>query len=71
MGPDDVEYLMPLLVMRSYPETLLDETAEWRCGGRLNTARSTECPWGISECASAVDRHGTYQYKAFGVPASD
>jgi cyclic beta-1,2-glucan synthetase len=26
-------------------------------------------PWGVSECAySAVDRHGTYQYKAFGVP---
>ncbi len=28
-------------------------------------------PWGISESAySAVDRHGTYQYKAFGVPGS-
>ena len=26
-------------------------------------------PWGLSESAySAVDRHGTYQYKAFGVP---
>ncbi len=26
-------------------------------------------PWGISESAyNLVDRHGTYQYKAFGVP---
>ena len=26
-------------------------------------------PWGISECAyNLVDRHGNYQYKAFGVP---
>ena len=26
-------------------------------------------PWGMSECAyNVVDRHGTYQYRAFGVP---
>jgi cyclic beta-1,2-glucan synthetase len=26
-------------------------------------------PWGIGGCAyDVVDRHGTYQYKAFGVP---
>ena len=26
-------------------------------------------PWGISECAyNVVDRHDTYQYRAFGVP---
>ena len=26
-------------------------------------------PWGISECAyNLSDRHGNYQYKAFGVP---
>ena len=26
-------------------------------------------PWGISESAyDLVDRHGTYQYKAFGIP---
>ncbi len=27
------------------------------------------CPWGISESAyNLVDRHGNYQYKAFGIP---
>jgi cyclic beta-1,2-glucan synthetase len=26
-------------------------------------------PWGISESAyNLVDRHGNYQYKAFGIP---
>ena len=41
----------------------------WPSGARSTTARRAACPWGISESAySAVDRHGTYQYKAFGVP---
>src|SRR4029450_5456129 len=32
-------------------------------------AAALDVPWGMSEAAySAVDRHGTYQYKAFGVP---
>ena len=63
------EYLMPLLLMRSYPDTLLDESCRWRCAGRSTTARERGVPWGISESAyNVVDRHGTYQYKAFGVP---
>src|SRR5260370_13932684 len=40
-------------------------------GGRRQMAygRQQGVPWGISESAfNLVDRHGTYQYKAFGVP---
>ncbi len=63
------EYLMPLLVMRSYPGSLLDRTytaivkAQQAYGEKLNV------PWGVSESAySGVDFERTYQYHAFGVP---
>src|SRR6185436_18159644 len=63
------EYLMPLLVLRSYPETLLDETCRMAVVQQMKYGESRHVPWGISECAyDVVDRHGTYQYKAFGVP---
>ncbi len=63
------EYLMPLLVMRSYPETLLDESCRAVVRRQIDYARTRDVPWGISESAYAtVDRHGTYQYRAFGVP---
>src|SRR5204863_5899221 len=63
------EYLMPLLVLRSYPETLLDETCRMAVLQQMQYGERHHVPWGISECAyDVVDRHGTYQYKAFGVP---
>ena len=63
------EYLMPLLVMRSYPETLLDETCRMAVQRQIEYGRERSVPWGISECAyNLVDRHGVYQYRAFGVP---
>ena len=63
------EYLMPLLVMRSYPDTLLDESCRIAVQRQMDYAGARGVPWGISESAySVVDRHGTYQYKAFGVP---
>jgi len=63
------EYLMPLLVMRSYPETLLDESCRMAVRRHIDYGLSRGTPWGISESAyTAVDRAGTYQYKAFGVP---
>ena len=40
------EYLMPLLVMRSYPETLLDDAAGWRCAASRSTGRRAACPGG-------------------------
>ena len=63
------EYLMPLLVMRSYPDTLLDESCRLAVRRQMDYAAARGVPWGISESAyNLVDRHGTYQYKAFGVP---
>ena len=63
------EYLMPLLVMRSTPETLLDETCRMAVRRQRDYAAERGVPWGISECAyDLVDHHGNYQYKAFGVP---
>ncbi len=63
------EYLMPLLVMRSYPDTLLDEACRMAVRRQRDYAAQRGVPWGISESAyDLVDHHGTYQYKAFGVP---
>jgi len=63
------EYLMPLLVMKSYPGTLLDETCRAAVRRQAEYAAERDVPWGISECAYNLgDRHGNYQYKAFGVP---
>ena len=63
------EYLMPLLVMRSYPNTLLDESCRLTVRRQMDYGAACGVPWGISESAyNVVDRHGTYQYKAFGIP---
>src|SRR4051812_29284837 len=63
------EYLMPLLLMRSYPDTLLDESCRRVVGRQIEYGAARGVPWGISESAyNVVDRHETYQYKAFGVP---
>ena len=64
------EYLMPMLVMRSFPYTVLAQTYDGRAArGRSPTARERGVPWGVSESAYNVrDRHHTYQYRPFGVP---
>ena len=63
------EYLMPLLVMPTYENTLLDQTYGPRSSGRSSTARKRGVPWGMSECGyNAVDAQLNYQYRAFGVP---
>ena len=63
------EYLMPLLVMRSYPDTLLDQTCRMVVRRQAEYGAARGVPWGISESAyNMVDQHDTYQYKAFGVP---
>jgi cyclic beta-1,2-glucan synthetase len=60
---------MPLLVMRSYPDTLLDESCSMVVRRQMDYAAARGVPWGISESAyNVVDHHHTYQYKAFGVP---
>ena len=63
------EYLMPLLVMRRYPDTLLDESCRMVVRRQIEYGAARGVPWGISESAyNVVDQHDTYQYKAFGVP---
>jgi cellobiose phosphorylase len=63
------EYLMPLLVMRSYPFTLLDQTYQGAVRRHVTYAHERGVPWGMSESAYNLrDRQGTYQYRAFGVP---
>jgi cyclic beta-1,2-glucan synthetase len=63
------EYLMPLLVMRSPPESILDATYRAVVRRQIEYANSRQVPWGISEAAySARDVRLVYQYRAFGIP---
>jgi cyclic beta-1,2-glucan synthetase len=63
------EYLMPLLLMRRYPDTLLDVSCRQALARQIEYAAAHNVPWGISESAyNLTDRLGNYQYKAFGVP---
>jgi cyclic beta-1,2-glucan synthetase len=63
------EYLMPLLVMKSYPETLLDQSCRMVVRRQIEYGAERGVAWGVSESAyNLADRHGNYQYKAFGVP---
>ncbi len=63
------EYAMPLLVMRSYAGTLLDQTVEAAIARQVEYAKSLSVPWGISEAAyNTFDVSRNYQYGPFGVP---
>ncbi|HEX4454178.1 MAG TPA: glucoamylase family protein [Kofleriaceae bacterium] len=63
------EYLMPLLVMPTYPGTLLDETYHAVVERQIAYGRERGVPWGISESGfNETDAQLNYQYRAFGVP---
>ncbi len=63
------EYLMPLLVMPTYQNTLLDQTYVAAVERQIEYGRQRGVPWGMSESGyNAVDVHLNYQYRAFGVP---
>jgi cyclic beta-1,2-glucan synthetase len=63
------EYLMPMLVMPDYPDTLLDMSCRMALVRQIEYGRERGVPWGVSESAfNITDRQGNYQYKAFGVP---
>ncbi|HYC33765.1 MAG TPA: glucoamylase family protein, partial [Gemmatimonadales bacterium] len=63
------EYLMPALVMRSFPGTLLEDTCTGAVRRQMAYTSRLGAPWGVSESAYNLrDRHHTYQYRAFGVP---
>jgi hypothetical protein len=64
------EYLMPLLVMPTYEDTLLDHTYRAAVARQIEYGRTRGVPWGISESGyNAVDVSLNYQYRAFGVPS--
>jgi cyclic beta-1,2-glucan synthetase len=63
------EYLMPLLVMPTYENTLLDQTYKAAVERQIEYGRQRGVPWGISESGyNTIDAHLNYQYRAFGVP---
>ena len=63
------EYLMPLLVMPTYENTLLDQTYQAAVERQIAYGKQRGVAWGISECGyNAVDAALNYQYRAFGVP---
>ena len=63
------EYLMPLLVMPTYENTLLDQTYVAAVKRQIEYGRQRGVPWGMSESGyNTVDVHLNYQYRAFGVP---
>ncbi|MGH8726644.1 MAG: GH36-type glycosyl hydrolase domain-containing protein [Burkholderiales bacterium] len=63
------EYLMPLLLTRSFNHSLLDQACRTAVAGQIEYGAQRGIPWGISEAAfSALDAHKIYQYRAFGVP---
>ena len=63
------EYLMPLLVMPTFENTLLDRTYQAAVERQIEYGIQRNVPWGISESAyNTVDAALNYQYRAFGVP---
>ncbi len=63
------EYLMPLLLMKNYKSTLLDETYSFVVQIQKKYGQEKEIPWGTSESGFySLDKKQDYQYKAIGVP---
>jgi cyclic beta-1,2-glucan synthetase len=63
------EYLMPQLVMPSYPGTLLHQTSRHAVAAQIRHGARRGVPWGVSESGyNTVDASMNYQYRAFGVP---
>jgi cyclic beta-1,2-glucan synthetase len=63
------EYLMPILLMRSYKGTLLDETCRAVVDRQIAYSHQKGVPWGISESGYYhFDPNMNYQYRGFGVP---
>jgi cyclic beta-1,2-glucan synthetase len=63
------EYLMPLLMTRSFDNSMLDRACKTAVDCQIAYGKQRNIPWGISEAAySALDAHQIYQYQAFGVP---
>jgi cellobiose phosphorylase len=63
------EYLMPLLVMPDYENTLLNQTYRTVVAWQIKHGLDHRIPWGFSESGyNSIDAHKNYLYAAFGVP---
>jgi Cellobiose phosphorylase len=63
------EYLMPLLLLKNFRDTLWDQTYKVVVKEHISYATKLGLPWGISESGYyAFDLQTNYQYQAFGVP---
>ena len=68
-GGSMFEYLMPVLVMPAYENTLLDRTCRAAVRQQIGYGERRGVPWGISESGyNLTDGDLNYQYRAFGVP---
>jgi cyclic beta-1,2-glucan synthetase len=64
------EYLMPLIFMRTFDNSLLDLACREAVRQQIAYGEENQVPWGCSESAfSALDANKIYQYRAFGVPS--
>ena len=63
------EYVMPRLLLRSLPGTVLAEAARTAVARQIEYGESLGLPWGVSESSfSEQAPDGDYHYQAFGVP---
>ncbi|HEX3800185.1 MAG TPA: glucoamylase family protein [Verrucomicrobiae bacterium] len=63
------EYLMPLLVMPTYDNTLIDRTYRAAVDAQIDYGRTRGTAWGFSESGyNLTDLELNYQYRAFGIP---
>lgn len=63
------EYLMPLLLLRHYRDTLLHTTCVAAVDHQIAYGQQQNTPWGISESGYyTFDAAMGYQYRAFGAP---
>ena len=63
------EYLMPLIIMPDYENSLLNQTCKSAVNRQIAYGKLRGVPWGISESGyNGVDAQKNYQYRAFGVP---
>ncbi|MEO8407794.1 MAG: glucoamylase family protein, partial [Oxalobacteraceae bacterium] len=68
-GGSMFEYLMPLLVMPTFENTLLDQTYRSAVERQIQYGTQRGVQWGMSESGyNAFDAGLNYQYRAFGVP---
>ena len=63
------EYLMPMIMMPTYENTLLDLSCKSAVARQIQYGKQIKVPWGISESGYNLrDTDANYQYRAFGVP---